>query len=383
MSASIRLLLACCLFLLAAPAAAETVRVVIARGASLQVVGERLEARAEGADAWVPVGHPLKVELGGRQVKAGSLRSTRLSVRDADGAVVRVQGRAVLGQVELLVVDGKLAAVDVVELETYVASVLGGEMPSSWPAAALEAQAVAARTYALSRKLQRLDAAWHMEPTVTDQVYAGTSSLAMSTVLAAQATAGLVLTHQGELAQTFFFSNCRGKTESAKAGFGQEVPYLVPVPCLGGESSPTLAWERRIPVKALAKRLKSSGALGDELKSIAIVTRTATGRVATAALETKHGGRRLVTGPQLRQLIGWSELPSLDVDVKVAKGDLVFSGRGAGHGVGLCQWCARGQAENGRGSDQILSHFYPGTELRRIESAGAGRPPRLVLADAQ
>lgn len=383
MSASIRLLFACLLFLVAAPAAAETVRVVIARGTSLELVGERLEALADGSDAWVKLDRRARIESAGPRVKVGAVRATRVSVRDAGGAVVRVQGRAVLGQVELLVVDGRLAAVDVVELETYVASVLGGEMPSSWPAAALEAQAVAARTYALSRKLQRMDAPWHLEPTVTDQVYAGTSSLAMSTVLAAQATEGLVLTHEGALAQTFFFSNCRGKTESAKAGFGQEVPYLVPVPCEGGEVSPSLAWERRVPVKGLAKRLKSSGALGDELKSIAIVSRTATGRVATAALETKHGGRRVVTGAQLRQLIGWSELPSLDIEVKVAKGDLVFSGRGAGHGVGLCQWCARGQAENGRGSDEILAHFYPGTELRRIESAGAGRPPRLVLADAQ
>lgn len=353
--------------LVAQAAGAETVRIVIARGASLQITGAELEVSA-GAGDWVALGASAKVTLDAGKVHVGSLRSERIQVRDAEGAVVRAGGRAVLGHVELMVAKGALAAVDEVDLETYVASVLGAEMPSSWPAAALEAQAVAARTFALSRKMQSANAPWHMEATVTDQVYGGTSSLAMSTVLAAQATAGLVLSHRGKLAKAFFFSSCVGKTESSKAAFGETESYLVPVKCEGGEAATNATWVRRIRVDALSKKLQASGALGDALKEISVVSRTTSGRIEKVALKTKHGGQRIVTGPQLRQLIGWSELPSLDVDVKTTGGELVFTGRGSGHGVGLCQWCARGQAENGQEAGEILAHFYPSTELVDLEA---------------
>lgn len=353
-------------FFVASTSQAETVRVVVAKGPSLELAGERLEMSFDDGE-WRHWGARAKATVAGTQVVIGSHRASRVRVRDADGAVVRAQGRAVLGHVELLVAKGALAAVDEVEIETYVASVLGAEMPSSWPSAALEAQAVAARTFALSRKQQAGNAPWHMEATVTDQVYGGTSSLAMSTVLAAQATTGLVLTHEGRLAKAFFFSNCVGKTESAQAAFGQAESYLIPVACEGGEAATNASWVRRIRVDALSKRLRASGALGDDLKEIAVLSRTSSGRVQTAALKTKHGGKRIVTGSQLRQLIGWSELPSLDVDVKRSGADLVFTGRGNGHGVGLCQWCARGQAERGREATEILAHFYPSTELVDLE----------------
>src|SRR5690606_8133449 len=105
--------------------------------------------------------------------------------------------------------------------------------------------------------------------------------------------------------------------------------------------------------------------IGDELRSIEVVSRTASGRVEKARLRTRHG-QRVVGGPELRQLIGWRELPSLEVSISERKGRLILAGSGNGHGVGLCQWCARGQAAQGRGAREILSHFYPGTavELR-------------------
>lgn len=361
------------LLALVSTARAETVRVVIAKGAVLEVVGEQLELRGTTGD-WVSAGKSETVRLRDSLVATDAVSAKRVRIRDASGAVVRVDGRAVLGHVELLVVNGVMAAVDEVELETYVASVLGAEMPSSWPAAALEAQAVAARTYALSRKQAAGNAPWHLEATVSDQVYGGTSSLALSTVFAAQATTGLVLTYEGRLAEAYFFSNCVGKTESAQAAFGQAIAYLVPVSCKGGEKAPNASWTRRIEVAKLSKELLKTGALGDALKSISIVARTDTGRVRKARFETKHGGERVVPGSLLRQLVGYRALPSLDVDVRTRDGELVFTGRGSGHGVGLCQWCARGQADSGRAAKEILAHFYPGTTLQPLAAKVAGAP---------
>jgi hypothetical protein len=73
-----------------------------------------------------------------------------------------------------------------------------------------------------------------------------------------------------------------------------------------------------------------------------------------------------IDGADLRQRIGWSKLPSLAFDVRVGRGEVVFEGRGAGHGAGMCQWGAAGLAREGKGYREILAHYYPGAELRRM-----------------
>jgi len=79
---------------------------------------------------------------------------------------------------------------------------------------------------------------------------------------------------------------------------------------------------------------------------------------------TARGGDDLAD--QLRQLLGYKRLPSLLFDVSMEGGEAVFRGRGSGHGVGLCQWGARGRAMRGGTYREILAHYYPGAELRRM-----------------
>lgn len=344
---------------------AETIRVAVARGAAIEVEAEGLRGLPAGDDAWVALGRASRFEAVGPLVSNGELLTPRLVLEAAAGGRIVVKGVALLGAVEILATDKGLVAVDEVELEDYVASVVGGEMPASWPASALEAQAIAARTYALRRRESAgPSATFHVEATVVSQVYAGARSLDARTRAATDATRGQVLNFGGALADAFFFSSCRTRTESGEAAFGQGAPYLKPVSCDGGEAAPMVRWTRRVALGRASSLLEARGAIGGPLRRVDVESRTSSGRIATVRLLTRRGSR-VMGGPEFRQLLGWTELPSLDAKITLERGDLVFTGGGAGHGVGLCQWCARGRATRGESASEILAHFYPGTVLER------------------
>jgi stage II sporulation protein D len=96
-----------------------------------------------------------------------------------------------------------------------------------------------------------------------------------------------------------------------------------------------------------------------------VVERTSGGRVAR--LELTAGGRAAVlAGADLRQRLGWSRLPSLAFELTSKKGTFTFTGRGQGHGAGLCQWGAAGMARKGTGYREILAHYYPGTDVVKM-----------------
>ena len=101
------------------------------------------------------------------------------------------------------------------------------------------------------------------------------------------------------------------------------------------------------------------------VRGIAVQSRTRSGRAQELLLDTAAGTRRLLA-VELRQLLGYTRIPSLFFDVSQDGDSAVFRGRGSGHGVGLCQWGARGRALAGAGYREILAHYYPGAELRRM-----------------
>lgn len=363
------------IFVLPLVSVAESLRVAVARGEALTLRGEELVLRTEEGGHALRVGPEIRLDAVGPFVSEGSRLAERMFVSSAQATPLKVGGFEVLGELEIVAGDdGRLVAVDRIDLETYVASVVGGEMPASWPAAALQAQAVAARTYALRKaRSAAKDAVAQLEASVLHQVYKGAGSLDPRTRAAAESTRGMVLAWEDDLAETFFFSSCRRSTESVTAAFGRTspTPYLQPVACVGMEGASNRIWTRRIAVAELDSQLRAAGAIGDRLAAIEVVSRTPTQRVASARLKTRHGGRN-VTGAELRRLVGYQKLPSLDFSVRLDGSALVFEGGGSGHGVGLCQWCARGMAAEGASFEAILGHFYPGAELRRW----VGRDPQ-------
>jgi len=101
------------------------------------------------------------------------------------------------------------------------------------------------------------------------------------------------------------------------------------------------------------------------VSALSVAARTPSGRAREMAVGTRGGSRRIGAG-ELRQILGYEALPSLLFTVEVEKGAAVFRGRGSGHGVGLCQWGARGRALRGSDYRKILAHYYPGAQIRRM-----------------
>ncbi len=246
-------------------------------------------------------------------------------------------------------------------LEDYVAGVVAGEMPASFPPEALKAQAVAARSYALTRKIEAQAAgrSWDIGAGVLAQVFSRTPGPAARA--AADATAGEVLALGMEPVEAYFHAACGGRTESGLAALGRDLPYLATVGCGHCEGAPRVRWTLRVGARELARAARLPGGA----TAARVVARTPSGRAEK--VEIQAGERRALLGAaDLRQRLGFARLPSLAFDVRAERGGFVLDGRGQGHGAGLCQWGAEGLAREGKGYKEILLHYYPGTEVVRM-----------------
>jgi stage II sporulation protein D len=342
-------------------ASAEVVRVAVTHGSRVVVEGTHLVLRGGGPEA-VEAEGSIALEAVGPFVSTGSRLDARFTIEEATGGPLRLNGIPVIGAAEVAADKSGLAGIDAIDLERYVASVVGREMPASWPAAALEAQAIAARSYVLARRRTSGDTApYDVEATVRSQAYGGESSISPRSVAAAEATRGQVVFFDGAPATTFFFASCAGMTERASDAFGAGAPYLRSVAC-GTTSDEDLGWQRRLPWQRLSSLLRRRGTIGADLRAIDVVTRTPAGRAATLRMQAS-GGARTIRAAELRQIVGADLLPSLDFQIERQGADVVFAGRGSGHAVGLCQRGARDMALGGATAAAILSHYYPGTRL--------------------
>lgn len=260
--------------------------------------------------------------------------------------------------------------VSVVPLEQYLHSVVSREMPHSWPASALQAQAVVARTFVLQRSNPAR--AYDLVPSEADQVYTGVDAEKPETTAAVNATTGLVLRFANEFAEALYSSCCGGHTESnADAWGGALLPYLSGVACAYCTGSPWYKWSQTLPLSrmeaSLGANVKSAGAL----ENVVLDVPDASGRARFWTFVGASGSQR-IKAATVRNLLGTRTLPSLlvqrvtfaqPVPDSQAERAVTIEGSGLGHGVGLCQWGARGMALTGADVRAILSYYYPGTGI--------------------
>lgn len=274
---------------------------------------------------------------------------------------IQVDGRSLVGEVEILAEGGRgLLVVNRLPLERYLEGLLGAEMSASWPLEALKAQAVAARSYFLHRRLARESEPFDLSVTTLDQVYKGIGREAASTRQAVQATRGEVLTHGNLPAESLFHGCCGGRTRSAEQVFGQAVPYLRAVEDPDCAACPGRAWRVSVPMTRLEERLRARKELSGAIREVQ------PGERGGLSVRGATGAPLELSPRKLRQVMGATLIPSDDFTWRLADGSLELSGRGQGHGVGMCQWGARGMAERGKNHREILARFYPGCNLRKL-----------------
>jgi stage II sporulation protein D len=266
---------------------------------------------------------------------AGSVDAVApLILRPSKKAPLGLDGRLYRGKLELVPQGGFLRVVNVLPVESYLQGVVAGEMPYSWPADALEAQAVAARSYALASVLKGKP--YDLYSDVRSQAYLGVGGEKPSTTKAVADTAGQVVLYGGKVATTYYYSSSGGKTASAADVFGFSVPYLVSRPDPWDKASPYFRWG---PVLLGARTVQAK--LGADARVIdATGTPTPSGRLRALTLQTA-AGQEQVPASVMRTALGlrstWVTIGVLRLD-RPSAGPVVFGARttlgGVGRGLG-------------------------------------------------
>ncbi len=247
-------------------------------------------------------------------------------------------------------------------LEEYILGVVLAEMPASFEPEALKAQAVVARTYGLKRSVA---GGKHPQNAVcTDsgccQAYKDPETAEKTSVekvsAAVNATAGQVLTYNGALIEATYYSCSGGRTEDARAVWGQDIPYLISVSSPGEEQATHYTDTVQFSIKDFCTCL-GVGEMPSNDAWIQILEYTTGGGVAKAKI-----GEQVFTGMELRKLLG---LRSTAFTMTVVGDTVTVTTKGFGHRVGMSQYGAEAMAVQGDTYETILFHYYPGTSLEQ------------------
>jgi stage II sporulation protein D len=331
-----------------------------------------------------------RVRLAERERPARALAAPlSLTVQQA-GGVLSLNQRRYRGELSIVPTDSGLRIINRVAIEAYLRGVVPRELGvrDANDRAALEAQAVAARSYAVAR-LGNASRGFDVTATTSDQVYGGMDAENAVADAAVAATEGLVLTYHGSTVSAPYHSTCGGSTaapdelwRSRSEPFLQRVSDRIPGSdryyC---EIAPRFRWERSWSADSLTAvidryvRAYSEGPAGPigEIRSVDVDGRTPSDRVAALRIETDRG-RYLVRGNDIRYVLrgpGGELLNSTYFSPRIVRSPegrltrLTIRGLGYGHGVGMCQWGAIGRARAGQDFRTILSTYYPGTTVAR------------------
>lgn len=384
---------------------------------------ERLRLEVERARLVVVGAGEQRTHLAGSHPELWVLSSSSASGGPDEG--VWLYPRRYRGAMRLLPSGGMVEVINHIRLETYLPSVVGAEMPAGWPLATLQAQAVAARTYALRHRGRK--GSYDLKATFASQVYKGVESETDATRRATRSTRGLVLAYRGKLIDAVFHSSSGGRTAYSGQVWSIQLPYLVSVPD-DDSHSPAHRWRKPLDEATLARAFSEIGGAHD----IRITATSPSGRVRQAQV-IGPGGQLRLSGKELRRRLGLRSTlvtfeplklptapdPSLGMPrwragiqpmaasrstspfsgesltappppglqppgrqtfespAPQRAGGLMAIGRGFGHGVGMSQWGAHGLALRGEGYRAILRHYYRGVSIVSHASLASGRLARL------
>lgn len=294
-----------------------------------------------------------------------------------------INGREYRGTLSIHKTSNGYLAVNEVNLEDYLKGVVACEIGglSKNRIEAIKAQAVAARTYAISNLGKHKSRGYDLESSSQDQVYRGVEAERELTNKACEETSGMVLMYKGKIINAMYHSTCGGKTEDIHFRFtNKKVPYLTSVRdnkrklfrsskpfCF---KSPWYVWRRLWILKTFNEMLTNGisyffnihpDSVG-AIRTIKINKRSRTGRILDLTIKTESGAYE-ISGSDMRRLFS---LPSTNFEIIKRSNYAKIRGKGYGHGIGMCQWGAIGMAKSGYKYQNILRHYYKGTRVKKI-----------------
>jgi SpoIID/LytB domain protein len=284
--------------------------------------------------------------------------------------------------------DGKLAVINELPVETYLAGILPSELFPSAPMEALKSQAVAARGQVLAKMGKRHMAdPFHLCSKVHCQVYRGLNNVYDRTTKAVKSTRGLVLFDKiGLPADTVYHSSSGGHSENNENVWGGEPKsylrgrpdgnrwkfngvkslnsfILSPPFSFCHKGNRLFRWTETISKKRMNSLIRKKGIRGS-VKKILVLKRGVSGRATSLKIITSRT-KRIVNGElKIRRMFGGLRSSMFLLTQK--SGNFIFTGGGYGHGVGMSQWGAINRAKKGQSFKKILSHYYYGTRLKKV-----------------
>ena len=351
--------------------AVSVLEIAIDKSYRIQLPGSRREIIATTRLAVTEV----RATADGIQIGRRKFRVKTLDIIPSKSPAIWINDHQYRGSIRLhRLENGKLIAINVLPLHHYLASVVDSEMPTAFPREAREAQAIVSRTYALyqmSNRHPRFD----LFSTTRSQNYlgyqfrdrngrrlAGESDSSRHVVLS---TAGEVCTRNGKLIPAYYSAVCGGTTTAGSDVF-RDASALSSVRCGGCRDAKLYRWTTTINRATAAESLKKYFRRnGKSFGTLASITATAAGDGTRQVYFHVGDGRRKyrLSAVTLRRDVFPSKLHSPRFDMRLAGKELQFQGRGSGHGVGLCQWGARGLALSGKKAQAIVRHYYPKTVI--------------------
>ena len=333
-----------------------------------------------------------RIALRLEDVSVGPFPMVAITPRDSAG-LVRIRGREYRGTVQLWPSGPGVVVVNRLGMEAYLAGVINAEMGrrAVEDSAALSAQAIVSRTFALLALGRPRAPQYDVLATVADQAYGGVGAELSQGWDALRATRGQVLTYEGRPIEAFFHSTCGGRTAAGEEVFvNGGLPYLRSVSDASPDGtswcarSPRYRWAERWTAAALEETLRHTlPPLGtdrsriSELEDVTVTAYTPSGRVSGLGFRFRGGTVPVSGSPAVRQVLrpapggGTGDLlrsASFRIVLGREGGRLVrvtADGGGAGHGVGFCQWGAVGRSRAGATATGILAAYFPGTSIER------------------
>jgi stage II sporulation protein D len=291
--------------------------------------------------------------------------------------------RPYLGTLQIYAAGDELCVINLAPIDDYLAGILAAELPHA-DLAALQAQAVVSRTYIL-RNQQRPDEQRHQEAgyqfcdLTHCQTYKGSAGVTPIIQQAVVSTQDEFLTFANQPIEAYYSSTCGGVTADDDGIWSDGVnqPYLKSISDSANHvgfcaQSPHFRWRFQMRADSLHQLWQQR--LGEPINSITVTKKGEDNRIRELALvgRTLH----LVRGEDFRTVVcrafGWNTLKSTAFELRFEKNNYVFAGKGMGHGLGLCQYGTMEMARRGYSYQEILRHYFPGTEIKKYLKNGEG-----------
>ncbi|MDI6786582.1 MAG: SpoIID/LytB domain-containing protein [bacterium] len=291
-----------------------------------------------------------------------------LIIESIPESFIEVNKRKYRGNIELRVSENSVKVINIIDIEKYLYGVVGMEVPPKWPTDALKAQAVISRTFALKTLNKHQDEdcnlcnSWHC------QVYGGVNNEDPRVREAVDDTRGQVVVYKNEIIHASFHACCGGMTTECNLVWnGENYSYLRMVvdPFCG--NSPHWRWEKVLSASLIRKKLLEKNISIGRIYSITLLDRKRDGRAKNILIRNSKE-RLIINSNSFRLIMDPLIVKSTNFTVTKRRDKFIFSGRGWGHGVGLCQWGAKAMAESGKSYTQILGFYYPGTNVKNTIS---------------